>query len=61
MVCLDEAGPEARALEAFWWVGPDPNAKKLEGEFRNVACQDQRPRGRMITPEWLPPVSISPR
>lgn len=31
---MDEAGPEASALEAFWWVGPDPNAEKLEGEIK---------------------------
>ena len=59
-VCMDEAGPEASALEAFWWVGPDPNAKKLEGELKNVACQHQCPHDRMITPRWLLPVSVSP-
>ena len=49
-------------VPAGWWVGAGlgPEANKLEGEFQNGDCQHQWPCGRMSSPKWLPPLSMSP-
>lgn len=38
-------------------LGPGPN--QVEGRFHDGACQSQCPHGRMNSPEWMPPVSVS--
>ena len=44
-----------------YWAGVDldPEANKLEGGFQNSSCQQQCPHGRMSSPKWLLPVSVS--
>ena len=47
------------STDTVCWVEPDSNAYQLGRGLKNGTCQHQCPHGRMISQNWLPPVSMS--
>ena len=60
VICLARGALELVPIDCWARAGLGPEVHKLEGGFQNGVCQHQCPHGRMSSPEWLPPVSMSP-